>query len=139
MTNTNIQLTPEELKQLVKTGNVIGPTPLVCSAIEDPKVRITKLHDISRKIKELDASWDFNTYTYFDFKERAPLFDIIVFKSFDIYVSEDSLFGMYFRIDNGLSPSQKNTFSHYRLKMPNIDTRKYIKINLKKAVVDSMF
>lgn len=139
MPNTNIELTKEELENIVKTGNVIGPTPINFSTVEDPRCRITKLLDISNQIKELDVLFDFNTYTYFDFNEKAPLFDIIVFKSFDIYISEDSLFGMYFRKDNGLSPSQKNKFRYYRLKMPTIDTLKYIKMNLKKALVDSMF
>lgn len=139
MPNTNIELTQEELENIVKTGNVIGPTPINYSTVEDPRCRITKLLDISRHLNELDDSWDFNTYTYFDFNERAPLFDIIVFKSFDIYISEDSLFGMYLLKDNRLSPSQKNKFKYYRLKMPTIDTIKYIKMNLKKALVDSMF
>lgn len=134
-------ITKEDVLTLIKSGNLYFQLPVNLHYGVHKVNTFNKLMSIAKE----DNEDNFTAYfTYWDLKNDKPLFDIIVDKSLlsdevHYYVSNHSLFGMFWLNNNTLPLGMKNVIRNLKLNVPDVNMEKYTRSNYKVAILDKDF
>ena len=134
-------ITKQEVMTLIKSGNLCFQLPVNLLYGVHKVNTFNKLMSIATEDDE-DAFTEY--FTYWDLKNDKPLFDIIVHKELldneiKYFVSNHSLFGMFWFKDNTLAPGMKNVIERLKLNVPDVDLEKYTQSNYKVAILNKDF
>ena len=145
------QLSKKELMTLVNSGHLGYSTPATLSNGVYIIKSLKKLDEITINYKgdvdeEVEEPYEDNDeiFTYWDLKHNKPLFDIIgqfeYGKGTSYYLSDNSIFGMYWLIGNKMHTGMENAIRFHKLDVPtNVDLQKYTENNFKIAIMKGDF
>lgn len=140
-----IVLSKDDLNTLISSKNLYFQHPI---HLDRGVHNIKDLKEITYYCTKFAKNHDeeeFDEYfTYWNLEEDTPLFDINVVKiryesDSRIFLSNHSLFGMFWLLGNKLSVGMENVIDRLKLKVPNTDLCKYTENNLRKALLNKDF
>lgn len=138
-------LTKDDVNVLIASGNLYFQHPV---RLNKGVYSVSKYADILTYCsydKQGEEVAEFDEYfTYWELDKDKPLFDVHARKELydtDIHftLSDHSLFGMFWLVDNKLSVGMENVIEHLKLNVPHTDLGKYTENNLRKALLDKDF
>lgn len=142
--DNEIILSEDDVQTLIDSGNLYFQHPVdLKKGLQPVKNKKDFVHYGTMHNYRSDGAFT-EFFTYWDLKKNKPLFDVCVEKS--IYannitytLSDSSLFGMFWYVDDRLAPSMKNLIEEMKYDVPDTDLVKYTENNLKLALLEKDF